>query len=82
MKRAMNILIIAPHPDDEVLGCGGTIVKQVTTGDKVHLCIMTKGEEQYYGAQMLIEKRAEVLRVADFLGITKVYFCDFIAAPG
>jgi len=80
MKRAMNILIIAPHPDDEVLGCGGTIVKQVTTGDKVHLCIMTKGEEQYYGAQMLIEKRAEVLRVADFLGITKVHFCDFIAA--
>ncbi len=76
----MNILIIAPHPDDEVLGCGGTIAKHVTAGDKVHLCIMTKGEEQYYGAQMLIEKRAEILQVADFLGITKVHFCDFTAA--
>ncbi|HLC71572.1 MAG TPA: PIG-L deacetylase family protein [Candidatus Nanoarchaeia archaeon] len=76
----MNILIIAPHPDDEVLGCGGTIAKHVTAGDKVYLCIMTKGEEQYYGAQMLIEKRDEVLRVAGSLGISKVHFCDFIAA--
>ena len=76
----MNLLILAPHPDDEVLGCGGTITKHISLGDKVYLCIMTKGEEHYYGAEMLLEKRAEVLRVADFLGITKVYFCDFIAA--
>lgn len=76
----MNILIIAPHPDDEVLGCGGTIAKHIAAGEHVYLCIMTKGEEKYYGAAMLAEKRTEVLKVAQFMGITKVYFGDFTAA--
>ncbi len=76
----MNILIIAPHPDDEVLGCGGTIAKYVHEGHTVYLCIMTKGEEQYYGRDVLEEKRKEVLRAAEFLGISKVFFCDFVAA--
>ena len=33
----MNILVIAPHMDDEVLGCGGTIAKHVTAGDDIHI---------------------------------------------
>lgn len=76
----MNLLIIAPHPDDEVLGCGGTIAKYIFQGQSVFLCIMTKGEEQYYGKEMLEEKRQEVLRVQEFLGIRKVFFLDFTAA--
>ena len=36
-----NILIIAPHPDDETLGCGGTIFKHKKKGDNVYLAIMT-----------------------------------------
>ena len=39
----MNILIVAAHPDDEVLGCGGAIVKHVMAGDKVHLLVFTDG---------------------------------------
>ncbi len=35
-----KILIIAPHMDDEVLGCGGTIAKHVDSGDKVFVCII------------------------------------------
>jgi LmbE family N-acetylglucosaminyl deacetylase len=38
-----KILVIAPHPDDEVLGCGGTIAKYTKQGDEVYLCIVTKG---------------------------------------
>ena len=37
-----KILVIAPHPDDEVLGCGGTIAKHVSGGDEVYLCVVTK----------------------------------------
>ena len=39
----MKILIIAPHPDDEILGVGGTIAKYVSMGHEVYVCIVTKG---------------------------------------
>lgn len=42
MKR---ILVIAPHPDDETLGCGGTILKHIKRGDKVSWCIVTLGNK-------------------------------------
>ena len=38
-----NVLVIAAHPDDEVIGCGGTIAKHKRTGDKIHLLYMTDG---------------------------------------
>jgi len=36
----MNVLVIAPHMDDEVLGCGGTIRKHVECGDKLFVCFI------------------------------------------
>ncbi len=39
----MNVLIIAAHPDDEVLGCGGTIAKHILNGDEVHVVILAEG---------------------------------------
>jgi len=36
-----RVLVIAPHPDDETLGCGGTILRHVAEGDEVHWCIVT-----------------------------------------
>ena len=41
----MNILVVAAHPDDEVLGCGGTISKHTEAGDVVKVLIMTEGRE-------------------------------------
>jgi N-acetylglucosamine malate deacetylase 1 len=41
MKK--SIMVIAAHPDDEVLGCGGTIAKHIKNGDEVHCLILTKG---------------------------------------
>jgi len=38
-----TIMIIAAHPDDEVLGCGGTIAKHATQGDQVHILILAEG---------------------------------------
>lgn len=39
----MKVLVIAAHPDDEVLGCGGTIAKHIQDGDEVHVVIMAEG---------------------------------------
>ena len=39
----MKILIFAPHPDDETLGCGGTLLKHLSKGDKIYWCLMTYG---------------------------------------
>jgi len=38
-----TILVVAAHPDDEVLGCGGTMARHVNNGDKVHVVFMSDG---------------------------------------
>jgi len=37
------ILVVAAHPDDEVLGCGGTVARHVDDGDEVHVIFMSDG---------------------------------------
>ena len=67
MSKPSNILVIAAHPDDEILGCGGTIVKHVTQGDKVITCIVCEGESHRNISQNngdFTEKAAKILGVS------------------
>lgn len=70
----MKILIIAPHPDDEVLGCGGTIKKYAKQGNEVYLCIVTKAYIPDWTEDFIKNRRKETERVANVLGIKKVIF--------
>lgn len=43
MIENSTILVVAAHPDDEVLGCGGTIARHTEAGDRVHLLFLADG---------------------------------------
>ena len=76
----MNILVIAPHPDDEVLGCGGTIAKHANNGDVVHLCIVTKGYYPDWSHEYLKNRPSEIEESNRILGIKKFHLLDFPTA--
>lgn len=49
MQNARPILVIAAHPDDEVLGCGATVARLVQQGRKVHIAILAEGITSRHG---------------------------------
>ncbi len=76
-------LFFAPHPDDEVLGCGGTIALKALAGATLQVVIMTDGRTshaQFVDAQTLIDmRRAEALDASRQLGLdpSAYTFLDF-----
>ena len=60
-----NVIVISAHPDDEVLGVGGTMLKHVAEGDNVYLLIVTNiFEHQGYSANKINERQLEIAEVA------------------
>ncbi len=77
MNSPTKILVIAPHPDDEVLGCGGTIKKHTANGDQVFLCIGTKAYSPEWSEEFIKNRVGEIENANKVLGVTKTYFLDF-----
>lgn len=76
----MNVLVIAPHPDDEILGAGGTIAKRAAEGDDVYVCVVTKGCEPLFRVAEMERSRAECRQADRHLGVKETIFLDFPAA--
>jgi len=76
----MKVLVIAPHPDDEVLGCGGTIARHTGKKDDVHLCIVTKAYTPDWSEEFLKNRSEEIAESNRILGIKKTRFLDYPTA--
>jgi LmbE family N-acetylglucosaminyl deacetylase len=76
---AKKILVLAPHVDDETIGCGGTIVSLADEGKDVHCLYITDGAKSVSteDADVLIKKRKEeAYKVKEILGIASISFFD------
>jgi len=71
----VNVLVIAPHPDDEALGCGGAMARMVDEGQTVTVAIVTKGTPLFPAAQVR-RVRAEARRAGKELGVQTLLFLD------
>ena len=71
----MNILVIAPHADDEVLGCGGLIARRAAAGAWVHVAVLGLGGVKQRGttiqSSLIVVRERELHRAAEVLGVQK-----------
>lgn len=77
-----SILIFAAHPDDEVLGCGGTIAKLADEGKNIHVVfladgVLSRAEAQRNHQVELHTRRTAAQKACDILGVKSVFFGDF-----
>ena len=59
MKR---ILVIAVHPDDETLGCGGTLLKHKKKGERIYWLILTKANQRITKIPDILRKQSESIK--------------------
>ena len=72
----MKVLAIAPHPDDEVLGAGGTIARLASEGNEVTVVIVTKGWLPLFADAQVEKVRAEARAANETLGVKSLRFMD------
>jgi N-acetylglucosamine malate deacetylase 1 len=74
----LKILVIAAHPDDEVLGMGATIKKLSKKNHKIHLCVVSEGASAQYQDKKMIKIRKEAcIKAGKILGISQFTFLEF-----
>ncbi|MCA1612550.1 MAG: PIG-L family deacetylase [Acidobacteria bacterium] len=79
-RRRQNVLVVAAHPDDEVIGVGGTMARHAAAGDAVYVAILTEGASAQYlgeGERMAAMKKEQTLKAAALLGVSEVFTGDF-----
>lgn len=74
-----KVLVFAPHPDDEIIGVGGTIIKEIENKNEVYICIVTKGTTPLFSDEQTLITRNETLSCHTLLGVKKTFFLDFPA---
>lgn len=78
MKYSKRVLVVAPHPDDEILGCGGSLLRLQKAGAEIYWLIVTHMNEGVgYSADQVQKRNQEIQAVADGVGISQVFNFEF-----
>jgi LmbE family N-acetylglucosaminyl deacetylase len=88
IKLSRTVIVFAPHPDDETLGCGGTIARKISEGYEVIIAIMTDGRYALLRVggscsptpdELVQIRRKEAEKATKILGVPseKLLFFDF-----
>lgn len=70
-----KVLVVAAHPDDELLGIGGIVLRHTDAGDEVRTVIMCEGESLRYQAD--VGQNLAIQEAAKVLGVSRVYQLKF-----
>lgn len=77
----MKTVVISPHPDDETLGCGGTLLKHKKNNDELYWIIMTTVTEDInYPDNYENIRNREIEKVANLYGMKDIFKLNFPAA--
>lgn len=76
LEAIRTALILAPHPDDEVLGCGGTIARLTQAGAAVHVGIVTRADGLAFPADTVAVGRREAAAAHRLLGVAQTHYLD------
>ena len=74
-----SVLIVVAHPDDEVLGCGGTIARMVASGREVHVLVMADGVSSRISNsedQKVILRMEAANKANNLLGTASIRMCE------
>ena len=69
-----RVVVIAAHPDDELLGAGGTLARHVRDGDEVHAIIVADGASSRYPDELVSTLEKQARRAAEVIGFTSLQF--------
>ncbi len=72
-----KILVVAAHPDDEILGAGGTILKHAADGDEVNILILGDGESSRVSGVNIARREKQAKRAAKELGVKRLILEKF-----
>lgn len=73
-----KIIVVSAHPDDEILGLGGTLLKHKQEGDEINWIIVTKVDEiNGFSKERVISRDKEINTIVEKLGIKNIFRLDY-----
>jgi len=75
-----KVMVFAPHPDDDIIGCGGSIARHMSLGDQVAIVYLTSGEAgslQCDASRLAALRENEARQAAQLLGVNELFFLRY-----